>query len=60
MGGVFSQKEGFTSINQLWGAFAFHLVATGVGTGLIGRAVATNKSQRSAQAALPGEAVRAA
>jgi len=39
LGSVFSQAEGFTSFSGLWGPMAFHAVCTGLGVGLLGRAV---------------------
>ena len=37
MGGVFSQAEGFTSLNALWVGLAFHAVAMAVGVSLAAR-----------------------
>jgi len=42
MGGVFSQIEGFTNLGELWGPMAFHAVCTGLGAGLLGKALKTN------------------
>lgn len=49
MGGVFSQTEGFTSVGDLWGPMAFHAVCTGLGAGLLGKAI------RPKLAAQPGQ-----
>lgn len=35
VGGVFSRKDGFTGVNDLWGAFAFHAVCMGLGAALL-------------------------
>jgi hypothetical protein len=39
MGGVFSQTEGFTRLGDLWGPMAFHALCTGLGVGLLGKAL---------------------
>jgi hypothetical protein len=39
VGGVFSQAEGFTSLSDLWIGLAFHVVATALGTGLLGKSI---------------------
>jgi hypothetical protein len=38
LGGVFSQSEGFTRLNDMWGALGFHAIAMALGTFCIGRA----------------------
>jgi hypothetical protein len=48
VGGVFSQAEEFTSLNNLWIGLAFHAVATALGTGML------SKSLGSRHAALTG------
>jgi len=37
LGGVFSQTEGFTTLGDLWGPMAFHLVCMVLGTYFVGR-----------------------
>ena len=37
MGAVFSHTEGFTRLSELWGAIAFHTVASGLGVFCMGR-----------------------
>jgi hypothetical protein len=39
VGGVFSQAEGFASLNELWVGLAFHAVVTALGTGLLGKSI---------------------
>ncbi|MBN1657174.1 MAG: hypothetical protein JXA93_02170 [Anaerolineae bacterium] len=41
MGAVVSQD--FTSLSDLWGALAFHAIATGLGTGLVGKGMAARR-----------------
>ena len=52
MGGVFSQAEGFTSLNDLWIGLAFHAVTTALGTGLLGKSIGP---RRTALAGAPPE-----
>ncbi len=44
MGGVFSQTEGFTSVNQLWAGLAFHAISTGLGTAMLATALSRRRS----------------
>jgi hypothetical protein len=44
VGGVFSQAEGFTTLNDLWVGLAFHAVATALGTGMLSKAVGTKRT----------------
>jgi hypothetical protein len=39
LGGVFSQAEGFTRLNDMWGALGFHAVTMALGTFSVGKAV---------------------
>jgi hypothetical protein len=43
MGGVFSQAEGFASLNDLWVGLAFHALATALGTGMLGKSMAPSR-----------------
>ena len=45
MGGVFSQAEGFTSLNDLWPGLAFHAVVTALGTGMLSKSMAPEQVQ---------------
>lgn len=45
MGGVFSQADGFASLNDLWVGLAFHAVATALGTGMLGKSIAPKEVQ---------------
>lgn len=44
MGGVFSQSEGFTELNLLWGGLVFHAVTTGAGVWLVGGAAGARRT----------------
>jgi hypothetical protein len=43
MGGVFSQAEGFTTLNDLWVGLAFHAMVTALGTGMLGKSMAPGR-----------------
>lgn len=42
MGGVASHT--FTGLSDLWGPLAFHAITTGLGTGLVGKAIAARRA----------------
>jgi hypothetical protein len=44
VGGVFSQAEGFTNLNDLWVGLAFHAVATALGTGMLGKSIGPRRT----------------
>ena len=50
LGGVYTQTEGFTSLNDLWVPMAFHATGMGLGTYLI-RKPALSKAAGSAEPA---------
>jgi len=45
MGAVVSQSEGFASLGTLVGPIAFHAIATGLGTGLVGKGIAARRER---------------
>jgi hypothetical protein len=51
VGGVFSQAEGFNSLNDLWAGLAFHAVVTALGTGLLSKAVGAKRTGAAAPVA---------
>jgi hypothetical protein len=44
VGGVFSQSEGFTSLNDLWIGLAFHAVMMALGTTLLAKSIGTKRT----------------
>ena len=50
LGGVYSQTEGFASVNDLWGPMAFRAMVTGMGTCLVGKPALVKKEDWAAMA----------
>jgi hypothetical protein len=44
VGAVVSQTEGFTRLNDLWPALAFHAVVTALGTGLLSKGIGARQT----------------